>query len=222
MKYAGPKMIIWDDIIMILLTLVSITLLVLELSANLPAVQVALFDKIDTSIAIIFLIEFVIKFLSSKSKTHFFKTSWWYLLAAIPISTPTTQILRVLRLLRLIRLVRIHRGVHQLNSYAERFIEQTRIIPIIIAWLIVVIFGTLSFFMLEHATNHLVGNLFDSLWWTISTITTVGYGDVYPITTGGRIIGMILMICGIGTTGVLTAFIASFLIKQNMNSCRVF
>ncbi len=53
------------------------------------------------------------------------------------------------------------------------------------------------FYILEHPINPMVRNYFDALWWGMCTVSTVGYGDIYPITTGGRLIGIFLIIVGI-------------------------
>ena len=66
--------------------------------------------------------------------------------------------------------------------------------------------------------NQNVHGFFDSFWWAMSTVTTVGYGDIYPVTTEGRIVAIFLMLAGIGTLGVYTAAIANYVIRQNRDS----
>lgn len=207
-------MVIWDDIIMMLLALVSGYLLVLDLTTDLSAAQVLWFGRIDVTIALVFLSEFVIKFFLAESKADFFRSNWWYLLASIPVSNSATQALRLLRLLRLIRLLRLVVGMREIITYLTRFVKQTYILYVLTVWAIIVACGSLVFYALEHPVNTNVKNLFDSLWFAMATITTVGYGDIYPLTVGGRIVGIVLMLCGIGTTGVFTALIASFLVQQ--------
>ncbi len=214
-KDAPAKAMIWDDIAMMILALVSGYILILQFTTALTPLQDQWLDKVDLAIALIFLCEFVVKLVLAKSKSAFLRSNWWYLLASIPISTPTTEALRLLRLLRLIRLFRLMTGMQAMESYAKRFIKQTHILYVITIWAIIVFCGTLAFYGFEHALNVHVQNLFDSLWYVMATITTVGYGDIYPITTGGRIVGMILMLVGIGTSGVLTALVASFFVKQS-------
>jgi voltage-gated potassium channel len=63
-----------------------------------------------------------------------------------------------------------------------------------------------------------VHSFFDSLWWSTSTITTVGYGDIYPVTAAGRVIGGFTMIVGISTFAVVTAKVAEFLVRGDDRS----
>ncbi|HVF76638.1 MAG TPA: potassium channel family protein [Acidimicrobiales bacterium] len=58
-----------------------------------------------------------------------------------------------------------------------------------------------------------VHSFFDALWWSSTTITTVGYGDVYPVTAAGRVIGAVTMVVGISTFAVVTAKVAEFLMR---------
>ena len=216
MSQRDEQKLVWilDDIAMIALALCSAFILVIESSTELPPSYIVALDGIDVAIAIVFLAEFCIKFALAPRKSSFLRTHWWELLAAIPITTPATQALRLLRLFRLIRLFRLNEGFREILDYLRHFFQQTYILTVLVIWLLIVCAGTTAFFAFEHLHNPHTPSLFDSLWWAISTITTVGYGDIYPVTVGGRIVGMLLMLCGIGTTGVFTALIASFLVRE--------
>ncbi|HEV7448917.1 MAG TPA: ion transporter [Candidatus Paceibacterota bacterium] len=195
---------------MMSLALVSGCLLVTEFVVPLSAGQIQLFDAIDFCIGFVFLCEFVIKLILAPNKWAYWRSNWWYLLASIPISTPATQALRLLRLIRLARLLRLGEGTKEIR----RFASGTHLAYILTVWGIIVFLGTLAFFAAEHATNPHVGTLFDSFWWAISTVTTIGYGDIYPMTVAGRLIAIVLMITGVGTSGIFTALVAKFFLED--------
>jgi voltage-gated potassium channel len=70
----------------------------------------------------------------------------------------------------------------------------------------------------EKAKGSNIHDYPDALWWAIVTVTTVGYGDRYPVTSGGRVVAVILMLVGIGLIGVLTATVASVFIKEHTDA----
>jgi voltage-gated potassium channel len=74
----------------------------------------------------------------------------------------------------------------------------------------VMLLGATGLYLFEHGTNEAVVSFGDALWWALTTTTTVGYGDIYPTTTEGRLIAVLLMLTGIGVIGMFTATIASF------------
>jgi voltage-gated potassium channel len=80
------------------------------------------------------------------------------------------------------------------------------------AWLVMLFEG--------HAKNSNIHNYPDALWWAIVTVTTVGYGDRYPVTTGGRAVAVVLMLVGIGLIGTLTATVASVFVKEHTDANR--
>ena len=69
------------------------------------------------------------------------------------------------------------------------------------------------FYALENGDNPQAGNIFDGIWWSVITLTTIGYGDIYPITFGGKILGMILAMVGIGLVALPTGILTSGFIR---------
>jgi voltage-gated potassium channel len=86
---------------------------------------------------------------------------------------------------------------------------------VLVAALILIIVGSVAFWALEENLD-----LADALWWSVVTATTVGYGDISPATTGGRLVGVVLMLLGIGFLGVLTATIAGVFIENKLMEAR--
>lgn len=209
-----------DDILMISLSLVSVLLLFFEVLATHTPQQNHVLELADVCIASIFLLEFCVRLVRSPNRLLFVRAHWWELLASIPITSSTTQVLRglnllrVFRLIRLLRLIRLVVRLKILLSASARLAEQTYLIYICTLASIVIISGALGFHYMEAGVNPNVHSLWDSFWWTIVTITTVGYGDIYPVTTGGRILAMFLMLGGIATFSAVTATISAHLIRK--------
>lgn len=210
----------WNEIVMVFLAIASVLLLTLEVTLDETHEFLPVVEAVDMIVATIFLCEFIWHFTHSKHKKRFLATRWWELLAAIPLSNEATQAMRSIRVLKVFELVRLLRAVRfaarigVIANYSKRFEEETHMVYIGIMLAIFSFAGTLSFFMLEHEINPQVHTLFDSLWWTMSTMSTVGYGDIVPHTVGGRVIGIILMLVGAGILGIFTAAVATYMIRQ--------
>lgn len=168
-------------------------------------------NYIDDAICIFFLIEFIIRFVKAENKLKFMKWGWIDLIASIP----TFNFLRygrVLRLIRLLRLLRAFRSVkHVMNQvYADRM--KGTFASISILAISMVLFSSIAILQFETRPDCNIKTGEDAIWWSFTTITTVGYGDRYPITTEGRIIAICLMCTGVGMFGVLSATLASWFV----------
>lgn len=154
----------------------------------------------------VFAAEYVFRVWAAPARWQYIKSNPLDLVSIIPP-------IRGARLLRLVRLLRV---ASDLGSVLEtsRWGKRTIIIGKIgLVWVAVLIISALGLFWAEQGQNENISNLGDAVWWAIVTMTTVGYGDVYPVTGEGRIAAGILMILGIAffsfLTATLTASIAS-------------
>ncbi|CAM4118065.1 potassium channel family protein [Flavobacterium sinopsychrotolerans] len=128
------------------------------------------------------------------------------------------RLLRLIRLLRIIRAFKTTKNIvdHIFANKAEGAFTSVSVIAILL-----VIFSAIGILQVENDPNSNIKTAEDAIWWAYVTITTVGYGDKFPVTTEGRIIAAILMTAGVGLFGTFTAFVASWFVidnKQNIES----
>ena len=144
----------------------------------------------------------------------------WFNLALIVLSPPflvpsTFASLRSLRVLRLARLLRVLSVATIGFALTKRALQHRKFHYVLLVATVTVAVGTLAIYAVEGGLNPRIASVGDALWWVIVTATTVGYGDVSPITTAGRLIAVGLMFVGIGVIGIFTATIASFLLQHD-------
>jgi voltage-gated potassium channel len=160
-------------------------------------------------ICVVFLVDFVVRFYRAESKLAFLKWGWIDLIASIP----NLRILRwgrLVRVLQIIRLLRALRATHKIMSLLLKNKFQNGVASVVLIAFLLVIFSSLGILICERQdpqANIKTGG--DAVWWSVTTITTVGYGDKYPVTAEGRVVAMILMISGVGLFGGLSGLVAS-------------
>ncbi len=169
---------------------------------------------------IIFTIEYLLRLIVAD---HWYKFSFSFfglidLLAILPFYITTGLDLRSIRAIRLLRLFRVLKLVRY-NRAIQRFhiafkLVKEEMILFFSAMMILLFFSAVGIYYFENPTQpEAFGSVFDSLWWATTTITTVGYGDIYPITAGGRCFTFFVLIIGLGIVAVPTGLLASALTK---------
>jgi voltage-gated potassium channel len=206
-----------DDLLMAGLAVVSIVILIYDVVGNQTPSQKLFLRDLDIGIGIIFLVEFMIHFFRAKEKHHFFSRRWWELLAAVPVIAPlrVLKIARIFPLLQSFRFVRIAYRVRLVLETSRWYTKYAYLIYIGTIVITVMLLGAFGFHTFEYGHNPNVHNFFDSIWWAIVTMTTIGYGDIYPVTVGGRIIAILLIFSGIGAFGALIGVIDQIVITRN-------
>jgi voltage-gated potassium channel len=124
-------------------------------------------------------------------------------------------LLRPLRLLRVIRVLRLGVLLHAANERAQRSLHGRVVTYVLGVTIAAVVLASLGVWTVErHARGANIKTLPDGLWWSFTTITTVGYGDRFPVTPQGRLIAVGLMLTGIALLGVITASIAAWFVGR--------
>ncbi len=208
------------DVVIALLALLSAGLLILELSLELAAEQTRLIYTIDFIVAMIFLADFGYELAVAKHKMRYFKKNWYLLLASIPVTESVFQALRSIQLLRLVRVVRLYARIKAISEHSEDVSRHSsRYIFVALFATIIIFTGAAGFYQFEQVANPDIQNFLDALWWAVVTATSVGYGDIYPVTIEGRMVAMVLMLFGLALIGTIVGIVSNyFLTTQNEDS----
>ena len=202
------------NIIVIFLSIYILGALIIDTAYELPPETSALLQYFDNAICIVFFIEFCVRFAKAENKLQFMRWGWIDLIASIP-TIDALRAGRLLRLIRLLRVVRAFRSIHNLFHYVFQNKAKGALTSASLTAILLVIFSAIAILQVETDPNSNIKTAEDAIWWAYVTITTVGYGDKFPVTTEGRVIAAILMTAGVGLFGTFTAYVASWFVVEN-------
>lgn len=180
----------------------------------------------DLAIVALFLGEFLWRWTASTDKREFWKRNWWELPGLVPLylEVLSTQVgplawLRAFRLLRVVRVLRLFRAIGALRRlrqnvrFINKVLEESRLgYTLLVAGGVVFAMAAVVF-ILERDTNDNFATYGDALWWAIVTATTVGYGDITPVTGVARILAGMLMLVGIGLIGIVASSLSTAILS---------
>ena len=174
--------------------------------------------NVEVITVIIFTAEYFLRFVAAENKFKFVTSFFGIvdLLAILPFYVTTGVDLRAIRIVRLVRLVRIFK-IMRYNDALKRFhrafiISKEELVLFGSCGLVILFLAAVDIYYFENeAQPEKFASVFHSLWWAVATLTSLGYGDVYPITLGGRIFTFVVLVLGLGVVAVPTGLIASAL-----------
>jgi len=203
--------IIYLELLVLVLSLYSLGALTAELLLPLDAEMHLLLRRIDDFICVVFLVDVGVHFALAPSKRAFWRMGWIDLLSSIPEVS-------WLRWGRAFRVFRILRALRSFAAFYEHFASERAkgtFVMVGLMSLVAVLFATIAVFEVErYAPGSNIHSAGDALWWAFATITTIGYGDRFPVTVAGRIVAVVLVVFGLSFFGTFTAYVASFFLEK--------
>ncbi len=200
-----------------ILSILSIVNLVLLYAIQDPGLDTVLW-VMNAILSAIFLADFTYRLFTAESKTHYFfrMFGWADLLASLPVQQ--VKVLRVFRLVRVFRLLRAY-GAKNIARSLLQDRAGSALLTLLLMGILVLEFGSLEILHVEQgATGANITTASDALWYTIVTISTVGYGDRYPVTNEGRIVGSLIIVIGVGIFGTFTGYLANLFLSPSRKS----
>jgi voltage-gated potassium channel len=212
------------DVLLLIVILISILLVMLESVENIESKYAVFLNTSEWVITILFTLEYILRIISvKKPKTYIFS---FYgiidLLSTIPkylslfvLGTHSLVALRALRLLRVFRILKLTRFIGESANFGKALKRSRAKIAVFLSFVIVlcIILGTVMY-LVESEQDSGFTSIPRSVYWAIVTLTTVGYGDIAPITALGQFIASLIMILGYGIIAVPTGIVTSEMTKS--------
>jgi voltage-gated potassium channel len=229
-NYMTPPLERWrraTDAPLLVLAIGSLPLLLLELArADLPSSDRTFLDIANVVVLVAFAVDYLVELRLARPRRLFVRHEWTSLLIVVAQALALAPSLTGFGALRVLRAARVWRSIavlartiaiggaaaHEGRIILHRHAASFALGLAGMTWLT----AAVAFTLLEDVgTDGRLHSFFDALWWSSTTITTVGYGDVFPVTGAGRIVGVITMGVGISAFAVVTAKVAEFLVRTN-------
>ncbi|MGB0900427.1 ion transporter [Halocynthiibacter sp.] len=203
---------------------VSAVTIALETIPSIPAGAKIWFDRFEFFILAVFVIEYLLRVTCTHKPWRYIFSFWGLvdLLSCLPallLLIPAWQTVRTLRLMRLLRLLKpFHSSLILFRLRDALHLVRGELYVFTILAGVMLYISSVGIYLFEHeAQPDVFTSIPESFWWAIATFTTVGYGDMFPITTGGRIFTSFVLFIGLGTVAVPSAIITTALLETQTN-----
>jgi voltage-gated potassium channel len=206
------------EIVIALLTVVSLIVILIDIFFSLNNEQKTFIYVFDLVVVIVLATDFSFRVRRSAKRSRYIMNHWYEIPAMLPLilyasadtSTLAGQVVEQFRAFAFFRLVRLY--------YILTLIQGSRFVLLSAFSIITIVFGALGVYLTEaQYPGANIKSLSDAFWWAVETVSTVGYGDVYPVTPEGRIIGIFVMFAGIGILATFITALGSKLIEFKLN-----
>jgi voltage-gated potassium channel len=199
------------ELFVLALSIFALILFVTETFMPITSGSAAILRYADSGICVVFIIDFIRNVIRAPNKGRYLVLwGWLDLLSSIP-TVGVFRFGRAARIIRIVRVLRSFRSARNLAVFLLRRRAQMAFLTTALVSVMLVVVASVAILQFESSSPNATIKLpQDAIWWSYATITTVGYGDKFPVTTEGRIVAAVLMTAGVGLFSTLTALIASW------------
>lgn len=208
-------------IIIQFLIIVSIITFSIETIPDLKPQTKHILESIEVFCIIVFTLEYLLRLFTVENKLKFVFSFFGIidLLAILPfylafgVDLRSLRALRFLRLFSILKMARYNKAIKHFTR-AIMYAKEEILLFLFITIILIYLSAVGIYYFENEAQPEVFSSIFDSLWWAVITLTTVGYGDVYPITVGGKVFTFIILLIGLGIVAIPTGIISSSLTKS--------
>lgn len=228
------KINFYIEILALTVVLLSVIALVLETETSIKENYGQIIESSKTFFALFFVSEYIIRIANTQRKGLSYKSLIKYvfsffglidLLSILPVLIPfavgpnfaIVKMVRILRVFRILKFGRYSQSVKMLGEVV--YSVRSGLFSTLFLAGFTILFASACIYFLEHQTQpDAFPSILSSLWWAVCTLTTVGYGDVYPITAGGKVFSSIIAIVGIGLVAIPTGILSAAFVERIHNN----
>jgi len=204
------------QLLMIALCVVSLIVVFIQSAFELDRDTATILNLADWLVCFVFFFDFARTFAAAERKVHYMlKWGWIDLLSSVP-AVDWLRWGRAVRLIRLFRIFRSVRATRILLAELRRRRAKATLLTAVLSAILLTFFGAIVVLQFEQPTaSPNIGSAWEALWWAVVTVTTVGYGDYYPSSAGGRGVAVLLMVVGVGLFSAVSGYIASWFLSDD-------
>jgi voltage-gated potassium channel len=206
------------QVFMLVLCLFALGALAAQTAIRLEPQTRGILAYADYAVCAVFFVDFVISLWRAPDRRRYLVTWGWLDLLS---SIPTVDVARWGRAARVLRVFRVLRGLRATRLLATLVLRkraQNTALAVSLIALLLVVFCSIAVLHVETEADSNIKTAEDAIWWAFATITTVGYGDRYPVTSEGRLIAAILMCAGVGLFGTFSGYLAAWFMGPQATS----
>jgi len=179
-----------------------------------PSTQ-TIIDSADNVVCVVFLIDFVATLVNTPNKIRYMATwGWLDLLSSLP-AVDVARWGRAARMFRILRVLRAMRATRIMASLAIKHRARNAAFAGVLLLILIVFSCSIAVLHFEDVEGGNIRTASDAMWWAATTVSTVGYGDFYPVTWEGRLVALVLMVTGVGSFGAIAAGLASWFMDSS-------